>query len=123
MSLRRIVLFGLFTVVVFAAAPSGCGSAEPVVLPPEDCTVPGDEDESGLADCDDPTCWQPGVCEEVCDSGWDEDGDGEVRDQAVEARVEAPWLRPAGQRQAGGRPSYFILFIWIMRIIMLFYFL
>jgi len=78
MSLRRIVLFGLFTVVVFAAAPSGCGSAEPVVLPPEDCTVPGDEDESGLADCDDPTCWQPGVCEEVCDSGWDEDGDGEV---------------------------------------------
>jgi hypothetical protein len=43
----------------------------------EDCDVEGDEDENGLADCDDPACEDlPECAEEDCDVEGDEDGNG-----------------------------------------------
>ncbi|MCP4504171.1 MAG: hypothetical protein GY822_29970, partial [Deltaproteobacteria bacterium] len=50
------------------------------VLPPEDCEVVGDEDNNGVSDCDDATCFGvAGVCDTAelnCGDGGDNDGDG-----------------------------------------------
>ncbi|MCP4504410.1 MAG: lamin tail domain-containing protein, partial [Deltaproteobacteria bacterium] len=48
--------------------------------PPEDCEVVGDEDNNGVSDCDDATCFGfAGVCDAAelnCGDGGDNDGDG-----------------------------------------------
>ncbi|MCB9508437.1 MAG: hypothetical protein H6697_12340, partial [Myxococcales bacterium] len=49
----------------------------------EDCATPGDEDDNGLADCDDPVCAGLPACDEpgpeaLCDDGVDNDEDGDT---------------------------------------------
>ncbi|MSP24650.1 MAG: hypothetical protein EXR75_05695 [Myxococcales bacterium] len=73
-SLLRSALFVWSSGVLAATAVASCGDP-----PIELCFVVGDEDENGLPDCADPTCWRPnGACEEVCAGTDDEDGDGDV---------------------------------------------
>lgn len=61
-------------------------------LPSEDCGTEGDEDENGLADCDDPACVAEPACAPTCDNG-KQDGN----ETAVDCGGSCP---PCGDRAA-----------------------
>ncbi len=59
----------------------------------EDCQAPGDEDENGAADCQDPSCAQEAACRgacgpEICD-GLDNDCNGTADDREAIGTAEA----------------------------------
>ena len=79
-------------VLCAAATLAACAAHATTRVPdPEDCSAPGDEDDNGLADCNDPACAGTAACQvqvppgcgngtleasEVCDDGNAIDGDG-----------------------------------------------
>src|SRR5689334_13496528 len=73
--------------LVVLCALAGCGIERVTYTPEEDCSIPGDEDGNGKADCDDPACAALAACQpmcgnrkleagEDCDDGNRTDGDG-----------------------------------------------
>ncbi len=58
------------TAISVAAALTAC-SAAPATPPlvDEDCTIVGDEDGNGLADCDEPVCAGMATCQPACGNG------------------------------------------------------
>jgi len=68
----RLVVLALWTLL--ATAVMGCGDNDHV--PGEDCSVPGDEDGNGAADCGDPVCSTEPACSAACGNGKVEAGEG-----------------------------------------------
>lgn len=77
-----LVTAGSSYLIRLGSNQGGSGSGELTVtysgVIPEDCTVVGDEDLDGLADCDDPDCFSAAICIELgnCSDGVDNDDDG-----------------------------------------------